>query len=76
MLPVQHICVVIFIAGTHLCSNFALQERAAEIEAMHTQRRLQVRACNLIGVELRANLQSIFHSCHLFEVAFVWELPR
>ena len=26
------------------------------------------------GIELRANLKSIFHRCHLFEVAFVWEL--
>ena len=26
------------------------------------------------GVELRANLKSISHRCHLFEVAFVWEL--
>ena len=26
------------------------------------------------GVELRANLESISHRCHLFEVAFVWEL--
>ena len=25
------------------------------------------------GVELRANLMSISHRCHLFEVAFVWE---
>ena len=28
------------------------------------------------GVELRANHKSIFHRCHLFEVAFVWELTR
>ena len=28
------------------------------------------------GVELRANLKSISHRCHLFEVAFVWELTR
>ena len=27
-------------------------------------------------VELRANLRSIFHRCHLFEVAFVWELAE
>jgi len=26
------------------------------------------------GVELRANLKSITHRCHLFEVAFVWDL--
>ena len=26
------------------------------------------------GVELRANRKSISHRCHLFEVAFVWEL--
>ena len=26
------------------------------------------------GVKLRANLKSISHRCHLFEVAFVWEL--
>ena len=26
------------------------------------------------GVELRANLRSISHMCHLFEMAFVWEL--
>jgi hypothetical protein len=24
------------------------------------------------GVELRANLESISHRCHFFEVAFVW----
>ena len=28
------------------------------------------------GVELRANLKSIAPKCHLFEVAFVWELPQ
>jgi len=28
------------------------------------------------GVELRANLMSISHRCHLFEVAFVWELTK
>ena len=28
------------------------------------------------GVELRANLKSISHRCHLFEVAFVWELTK
>jgi len=28
------------------------------------------------GVELRANLKSISHGCHLFEVAFVWELTK
>ena len=28
------------------------------------------------GVELRANLKSISHMCHLFEVAFVWELTK
>ena len=27
-------------------------------------------------VELRANLKSISHRCHLFEVAFVWELTK
>jgi len=27
-------------------------------------------------VELRANLNSISHRCHLFEVAFVWELTQ
>ena len=26
------------------------------------------------GVELRANLKSISHGCHLFEVAFAWAL--
>ena len=31
---------------------------------------------HLPGDELRANLKSIAHSCFLFEVAFVWELPR
>ena len=28
------------------------------------------------GVELRANLKSISHKLHLFEVAFVWELTK
>ena len=28
------------------------------------------------GVELRANLKSISHRCHLFEEAFVWELTK
>ena len=28
------------------------------------------------GVELRANLKSISQRCHLFEVAFVWELTK
>ena len=28
------------------------------------------------GVELRANLQSISHKCHLEEVAFVWEWTK
>ena len=28
------------------------------------------------GVELRANLKSISHRCHLFEVTFVWELTK
>jgi len=28
------------------------------------------------GVELRADLKSISHRCHLFEVAFVWELTK
>ena len=28
------------------------------------------------GVELRANLKSIFYRCHLFEVALVWELTN
>jgi len=28
------------------------------------------------GIELRANLNSISHRCHLFEVAFVWELTE
>jgi hypothetical protein len=28
------------------------------------------------GVELRANLKSIPHRCHLFGVAFVWELTK
>ena len=27
-------------------------------------------------VELRANLNSISYRCHLFEVAFVWELTK
>ena len=27
-------------------------------------------------VELRANLKSISHRCHLFVVAFVWELTK
>ena len=26
--------------------------------------------------ELRANFKSISHRCHLFEVAFVWELTK
>jgi len=33
-------------------------------------------AQNHPGVELRANLKSISHRCHLFEVAFVWELTK
>jgi hypothetical protein len=28
------------------------------------------------GVELRADLESIFHRCHLLEVAFIWELTK
>ena len=28
------------------------------------------------GVELRGNIKSISHRCHLFEVAFVWELTK
>ena len=28
------------------------------------------------GVELKANLKSISHRCHLFEVAFEWELTQ
>ena len=28
------------------------------------------------GVELRANLKSMSHRCHLFEVAFLWELTQ
>ena len=28
------------------------------------------------AVELRANLKSISHKCHLFEMAFVWELAE
>ena len=28
------------------------------------------------GVESRANLKSVSHRCHLFEVAFVWELTK
>ena len=28
------------------------------------------------GVELRGNLKSISHRCHLFEVAFVWEFTK
>ena len=28
------------------------------------------------GIELRENLKSISHRCHLFEVAFVWELTK
>ena len=28
------------------------------------------------GVELRADLKSIPHRCHLFEVAFAWELSK
>ena len=28
------------------------------------------------GVELRANLESISNRCHLFEIAFVWELTK
>jgi hypothetical protein len=28
------------------------------------------------GVELRANLKSISHRFHLFEVAFVWEMTK
>ena len=29
-----------------------------------------------VRVELKANLKSISHRCHLFEVAFVWELTQ
>jgi len=28
------------------------------------------------GVELGENLKSISHRCHLFKVAFVWELTK
>jgi hypothetical protein len=28
------------------------------------------------GVEFRANLKSISHRCHLFEVTIVWELTQ
>ena len=28
------------------------------------------------GVELRANLKAISHRCHLFQVAFLWELTK
>ena len=28
------------------------------------------------GVELRANIKSISHRCHLFEMEFVWELTH
>ena len=28
------------------------------------------------GVELRESFKSIFHRCHLCEVAFVWELAK
>ena len=28
------------------------------------------------GVDLRANLKSISHRCHFFDVAFVWELTK
>ena len=28
------------------------------------------------GVEFRANLKSISHRCHLFEVSFVWKLTK
>ena len=28
------------------------------------------------GVELRTNLKSISHRCHIFEMAFVWELTK
>jgi hypothetical protein len=28
------------------------------------------------GFQLRANLKSISHRCHFFEVAFVWELTE
>jgi len=33
-------------------------------------------ATNHPGVELRANLKSISHRCHLFEVAFAWGLTK
>ena len=39
----------------------------------HKARRLQP---SHPGVELRANLKSISHRCHLFEVAFAWELTN
>jgi hypothetical protein len=29
-----------------------------------------------VRVEMRANLKSISHRCHLFEVASVWELTK
>ena len=28
------------------------------------------------GVESRANVESVSHRCHLFEIAFVWELTK
>jgi len=36
------------------------------------------RLCRLgyLGVEVRANLESIFHRCLFFEVSFVWELTE
>jgi len=37
---------------------------------------LQLRNLRHPGVELRANLKSISHRCHLFEVAFLWQLTR
>ena len=36
----------------------------------------QIKVGNHPGVDLRANLESISHRCHLFGVEFVWELTK
>ena len=55
------------------------EEAEAEVrESTQTVVRLQVspKSLYLAGVGLRANIESISHRCHIFEVAFVWELTE
>ena len=42
----------------------------------HRVSELQFGSLDHPGVELRANVKSISHRCHLFELAFVWELTE